>query len=79
MWFFLCVCEPHVPVYSAIYVLRLQHCTVYVYVICVCQMFCILKPVAMQMWPRERARESEREGHMDKVTWAHHVLLLEAW
>lgn len=58
-----------------VYVLDLQHCTVHVYVICVCQMLCILKPVAVQMCPRDR----ESEGHMDKVTWAQHVLLLEAW
>lgn len=28
---------------------------------------------------RVRDRERETEGHMDEVTWAHHVLLPEAW
>lgn len=63
MCVFVRVCEPHVPVYSAVCVLRLQHCTVYEYVICVCQMFCVLKPAAMQMWPGERERERERGSH----------------
>lgn len=50
-------------------------CTVHVYVVCMWQIFCISEPGAVQMCPRER----QSKGHMDKVTWAHHVLLLQAW
>lgn len=65
------------------YVLLLQDCVyVCVYLTCVCQIFFFssLTIAAMQMCLRERDREKcSTRGHMEGVTWAHHVSLLEAW
>lgn len=65
------------------YVLLLQDCVcVCVYLTCVCQIFfSSLTIAAMQMCLRERdtERNAVQGGHMEVVTWAHHVSLLEAW
>lgn len=65
------------------YVLLLQDCVcVCVYLTCVCQIFfSSLSIAAMQMCLREKdtERNAVQGGHMEGVTWAHHVSLLEAW